>query len=158
MGPWFVHGYTPIVVDKDAHNAVEQYVLDDKGRVQTTYQFRKGSFDGKVKTYRPKGYPRTNDPSNARWQMQFIWPFKADYVIVHLSEDYQYTIVAHPNRKYAWIMARDTELSDADYATLMEILKGNDFDPESILRVPHDWSQDGERLQQIQTSGASNPL
>lgn len=147
MGPWFVHGYTPIVVDKNAHNAVEQYTLDAKGRVQTTYQFRKGGVDGKLKTYRPTGYPRKDDASNARWKMQFIWPFKADYVIVHLSDDYQQTIVAHPNRKYAWIMARSTRLSESDYQALLQILQRNQFDPKTILRVPHDWSQDSERLQ-----------
>ena len=95
MGAWYVHGYTPIVVDKDAHNAVEHYFLDAKRRVQTTYSFRKGGFDGKLKTFTPTGFPVKDDPSGARWKMQFIWPFKADYVIAHLSDDGRQTIIAH---------------------------------------------------------------
>lgn len=62
MGRWYVHGYTPILVDKQAHNAIEHYRLD---------------------------------------------------------ADYTETIIAHPSRKYAWIMLREPEVTEADYEPLL---------------------------------------
>jgi apolipoprotein D and lipocalin family protein len=158
MGTWFVHGYTPILVDKRAHNAVEHYYLNAENEVETTYRFRDGSFSGELKTFTPTGFPRPEDPSGARWQMQFIWPFKADYVIIHVSEDYQTTLIGHPNRKYAWIMDRSTEMEDAVYEQMIAKLEAAGYDRSIIQRLPHDWSNETERLENIENIGASAPL
>lgn len=158
MGGWYVVGYTPILVDKGAHNAVEHYARDpDNGRILTTYQFRKGSFDGPLKTYTPTGFVE-NHETGAEWKMQFIWPFKADYVILYLSEDYQRTIIAHPNRKYAWIMQRTPEVNEDVYAQMLSILEKEGFNPEVILRVPHDWTNEQSRLEALQQAGRERPL
>ena len=158
MGAWFVHGYTPILVDKEAHNAVEHYYLNEKGNVETTYQFRDGAFNGELKTFTPKGFPEEDDPSDARWKMQFIWPFKADYVILYVSDDYQSTIIAHPNRKYAWIMDRSPEIDDSTYESLLKKLEAVDYDPSVIQRLPQDWSEEAGRLEQIKQVGSDAPL
>jgi len=158
MGAWFVHGYTPILVDKKAHNAVEHYFLNQKGNVETTYQFRDGAFNGELKTFTPKGFPEEDDPSDARWKMQFIWPFKADYVILHVSDDYQSTIIAHPNRKYAWIMDRSHEIEESTYKALLKKLEAVDYDPAVIQRLPQDWSDESKRLEQIDEVGSGAPL
>ena len=40
------------------------------------------------------------------WGMQFVWPFKAEYLIADLDADYRETIIARSARDYVWIMAR----------------------------------------------------
>lgn len=157
MGPWFPIGYTPILVDKAAHNAVEHYYLDGSGKVLTTYQFRDGGFEGKLKTYQPTGFV-TGGTENARWKMQFFWPIKADYIIMYLSDDYTQTIIAHPNRKYAWIMQRSPEVDDARYAELLEKLAAAGYNTSIMKRLPHDWSLDQERWETIEKTGATRPL
>jgi Bacterial lipocalin len=159
MGAWFVHGHTPILVDKQAHNAVEHYYLNEKQEVETTYQFRDESFSGELKTYTPTGFPKDEEASSgARWQMQFLWPFKADYVIVHLSDDYAETIIGHPSRKYAWIMTRSPEIADEAYESLLQRLEKIGYDRSVVRRLPHDWSDDQDRLQRIREVGKSAPL
>ncbi len=158
MGVWFVHGYTPILVDNKAHNAVEHYYLNDKNQVETTYRFRDGGFDGELKTYTPKGFPEEDDPSQARWQMQFLWPFKSDYVILHVSEDYEHTIIGHPSRKYAWVMTRSYDLDEEIYRSLLEILKDAGYDTSIVQRLPQDWSNENERLKKLKEVGATAPL
>jgi apolipoprotein D and lipocalin family protein len=158
MGVWFVHGYTPILVDKKAHNAVEHYFLNAENEVETTYRFREGSFSGELKTFTPTGFPREDDPTGARWQMQFIWPFKAEYVIVYVSDNYQTTIVGHPNRKYAWIMDRSTEIQEQTYEEMLTKLRDLGYDTAIIKRLPQDWSQESERLEKLQEIGSSAPL
>ncbi|MGB0743723.1 MAG: lipocalin family protein, partial [Opitutales bacterium] len=157
MGSWFVHGYTPILVDGKAHNAVEHYYLNDDNEVETTYQFRDGSFDGELKTFKPKGFPAEEDESGARWKMQFIWPFKSDYVIVHVSEDYQSTIIGHPSRKYAWIMDRKNSIDEASYKGLLKLLDEAGYDVSIVQRLPQDWSNEAERLKTLKEVGASAP-
>lgn len=157
MGAWYVTGYTPLVVDKDAYNAVEHYALDKKGRVLTTYQFRKGGFDGPLKTYTPTGY--IPDPGNpAQWKMQFVWPFKASYHILYVSDDYQETIIAHPSRKYAWIMQRSPRVDHEVYGGLLQQLADAGYDPSIVQAIPHDWEKEEARLKEIEAVGASRPL
>lgn len=158
MGSWFVHGYTPILVDKEAHNAVEHYYLNDDKHVETTYQFRKGGFAGDLKSYTPKGFPVQDDASQARWKMQFIWPFKSDYVIIDVTDDYQSTIIGHPSRKYTWIMSRSNEIDDKTYAAQLEKLDEAGYETSIVQRLPQDWSNEGERLEKLKEVGATKPL
>ncbi|MCB1229238.1 MAG: lipocalin family protein [Verrucomicrobiae bacterium] len=152
MGTWYVIGYTPLGVDDDAHNAIEHYHLADNGDIETTYQFRKGSFDGELKTMTPVG--RVHDEeTNAEWRMQFIWPFKAEYYIFDLSPDYQRTIIAHPNRKYAWIMARSPQISTRAYDSALSKLETAGFDRKIIQKLPQEWSNESSRLKMIREAG-----
>ena len=87
MGDWYVIANIPTFLEKGAHNAVETYQLDDDGSIATTFKFRKDAFDGKLKEYNPRGFIVDTD-TNALWGMRFIWPFKGDYRIVYLDDDY----------------------------------------------------------------------
>jgi apolipoprotein D and lipocalin family protein len=153
MGRWYVHGYTPIIVDKNAYNGIEHYRLDADGKIQTTYQFRDGGFDGEIKTHTPVGWVHEKVASNAEWRMQFIWPFSAVYIILHLDADYSETIVAHPSRKYAWIMLRDDTVSDADYDRLLSMLEAAGYDSDIMQKLPHNWSGEAERLAEMEAYG-----
>ena len=153
MGRWYVHGFTPIIVDKDAHNAIEHYRLDADKKIQTTYQFRAGGFDAEIKTLTPVGWVDEGVDSNAEWRMQFIWPFTADYIILHVDADYSETIIVHPSRKYAWIMLRSNTVRDADYDRLLSKLKAVGYETELIQKLPHDWSGEAERLAEMEANG-----
>jgi apolipoprotein D and lipocalin family protein len=152
MGRWYVLACTPIVIDKAAHNAIEHYRLDDDAKIQTTYQFRDGGFNGELKTYTPVGWVY-DESTNVEWRMQFIWPFRSEYIILHVDEDYTETIVVHPNRKYAWVMARSPQLDTARYEQMLKQLEDNGYNMETIRKVPHDWTGESERLAQMQADG-----
>ena len=76
MGPWYVIANIPTFLERDAHNAVETYTLDDDGTIATNFTFRKGGPDGEQKEYNPKAFV-TDKTSNALWGMRFVWPIKA---------------------------------------------------------------------------------
>jgi apolipoprotein D and lipocalin family protein len=120
---------------------VESYRLTDDGVIETTYTFRKGAFDGPEKRFTPKGWVH-DEETNAEWRMQFLWPFKAAYLIVYLDEDYQTTIVGVPDRGNVWIMSRDADLSDADYQEMLERAAGLGYDVEKVQRVPQRWPEE----------------
>jgi len=136
MGAWYVIASIPTFVEKDAFNAVESYRLADDGSIETTFTFNKGGFDGPVKTYRPVGFIRDTG-SNAVWGMQFIWPFKAEYRIIYLSDDYSQTVVGRTRRDYVWIMARTPSISEADYDRILQFIADEGYDITKIRKVPH---------------------
>ena len=134
-GDWYVIANIPTFIEREAYNAIESYSLDEHGNVPTTFMFNKGSFDGPLKTYRPKGFIKNTD-TNALWGMQFIWPIKADYRIVYLSEDYQQTIIARKARDYVWIMAREPQISEQELKLMMDKVESIGYDVSKLRMVP----------------------
>ncbi|MGI9321100.1 MAG: lipocalin family protein [Thiogranum sp.] len=144
MGDWYVIANIPTFIERKAYNAIESYELVDQKQVATTFRFNKGSFDGPVKTYRPTGFVK-DDPSNAIWGMQFIWPFKADYRVIYLPEEYTQTVVGRNKRDYVWVMARTPVIPDADYDMIIDLIGKQGYDTTKIRPVPQRHDQGGER-------------
>ena len=138
MGDWYVIANIPTFIEKDAYNAMERYELDDDGSIATTFTFRKGGFDGPKRIYRPRGFVRDQE-SNAIWGMRFIWPFKADYRIVYVNDDYTQTIIGRNKRDYVWIMARTPSISSEDYFQRVKLLREQGYDTGKIQMVPQRW-------------------
>ena len=81
--------------------------------------------DGKL-IDQAKGKANVVDGSgNAKLRVTFFWPFYGDYWVIMLADDYRYSVVGDPERKYLWILARGTVLRDEDrdaiFAGLIEL-------------------------------------
>lgn len=135
MGDWYVIAQIPTRLEKEAFDSVETYTLREDGKVDTTFRYRDGGFDEKIKTMHPTGTVREGT-GNAIWGMQFVWPIKAEYVIVYVDDDYQQTIVGRSKRDYVWLMARTPTISESDYAAHMERIAALGYDISKIRRVP----------------------
>ena len=144
MGDWYVIGSIPIdtwfASEANAHNAVENYVLTDDGKIQTTYTFRKDGFDGEEKQFNPVGWVH-NTNTNSEWRMQFLWPFRSAYLIAYLDEDYQHTIIGVPNRTYVWIMSREPDIGEDVYERLVNVVSELGYDSSLVQRIPQQWSE-----------------
>ena len=138
MGDWYVIANIPTFIETEAHNAVENYRLNDDGTVATTFTFNDGGFDGDKKAYRPKGYI-IDTATNATWGMQFIWPIKADYRVVYLDEDYSQTIIGRKKRDYVWVMARTPSIPEAEYQQLVQVIAKLGYDTDKLRKVPQRW-------------------
>ena len=138
MGDWYVLGGKFTALERGVHNGVERYELNEDGSIATTFTFRQGGFDGRERVMRPKGFVY-NRETNAEWRMQFLWPFRAAFLIVYLDEDYQHTAIGVPNRKYLWIMGRSPEVDEEVYARIVEAMVGVGYTTNGMVRVPHRW-------------------
>jgi len=136
MGDWYVIASIPTVIETQAYNAIESYQLDKDGSINTTFVFRKGGFDGPEKRYNPRGFVVENT-GNAVWGMQFIWPFKSEFIIAYLDKDYTSTIIARNARDYVWIMARTPFINDSQYQELTKIVANLGYDVSKLRKVPH---------------------
>ena len=135
MGAWYVIACIPTMIETEAYNAIESYQLEKDGSINTTFTFRKGGFDDPEKRYNPTGFVVENT-HNAVWGMQFIWPFKAEYIIAYLDKDYTTTIIARNARDYVWIMARTPVISDSEYLELTKKVASLGYEATKLYKVP----------------------
>ncbi len=141
MGDWYIIATIPTFLEQGAYNAVESYRLDEKGNIATTFTFNKNGFNGPVKTYYPTGFIRDRK-TNATWDMQFIRPFKAEYLIIYLNEDYSITIIGRTKRDYLWLMARTPTIPDSDYEQMIKLIASFGYETSKIVKIPQKWDKD----------------
>nr|WP_171909806.1 lipocalin family protein [Aquisalimonas asiatica] len=142
MGDWYVIANIPTFLERGAHNAVERYTLNEDGTIDTVFTFRDGGFDGEKKRYNPTGFVRSDD--NAEWGMQFIWPIKAEFLVIYLDDDYEHTVIGRTRRDYVWIMSREPEMPEEDLQRIIAFLGERGYDTDAIERVPQQWGESTE--------------
>ena len=134
-GSWYVIANIPTFIETQAYNAIEHYSAPVGNRIETQFTFNDQSLDGPKKTYKPTAF--VSKESNAVWGMQFIWPIKAEYRIVHLDSAYQFTIIGRTKRDYVWIMARSADISTQQYQALVDRVESLGYDITKLRRIPH---------------------
>ncbi len=132
MGPWYVQGHTPLVIDDQSSNQIESYELKSDGTIATTFTFER--FGRKI-TLNPKGWVADKE-TNAHWKMQFVWPLSSDYLIVRLEPDYGTTVISVPSKNLIWIMTRSADMTDEAYQAIVDDLAADGYPVQKIRRVP----------------------
>ena len=140
MGAWYVIACIPTFIETEAYNAIEDYQLEPDGTIATTFTFNKGGFDGPLKRYTPRGFVVDRE-TNSTWGMQFIWPFKSEYLITYVAPDYSQTVISRSKRDHAWIMARTPQIPEADFQRLLKELSDQGYDLTKLRKVPQRWSE-----------------
>ena len=140
MGRWYVLAHSPNRIENDSFNSVEFYELREDGDVDITFTYRDGGFDGSEEVITQHGYV-INRETNAEWRVSPMWPLKFPFLVIGLeAADYRYTVIAGPNRDYLWVMARETQISDADWKDIETLVRKQGFDYDGLRRVPHQWA------------------
>lgn len=78
------------------------------------------------------GKAYATDLSNAKLKVSFFWPFYGDYQVIMLADDYRYSVVGEPSRKYLWILSRNPKLSDEDNHRILSELPRLGYDPSKL--------------------------
>ena len=136
MGSWNVIANIPTIIEKGAFNAIENYKWnEEKKRIDVKFTFNADSFDGERKEYPQKAFIHNKD-TNAEWRIQFFWPLKFAYLILHVDEAYSYCVIGVPDRDHVWIMSREKTMNETLYQKLIADLKMKGFDTSLIQKVP----------------------
>jgi apolipoprotein D and lipocalin family protein len=140
MGAWYVIACMPTFIETEAYNAIENYQLKPDGTIDTVFTFNKGSFDGPPKRYNPRGFV-VDQVNYSTWGMRFVWPFKSEFLITHLTADYSQTVIGRNKRDYVWIMARTPQIPEVDYQRLLRELADQGYDLTKLRKVPQSWPE-----------------
>jgi len=143
MGRWYVIANIPYFGERGNVGGYAIYSWRDDGRIDDIYRYREGSFNAPEEELKGVAWV-VDEGTNARWKVQFYWPFRFDYYIIAVDEDYQWSVVGHPSRSYAWIMSRSPEMQETLYQELLELLDSHDFDSSTLQKVPQRPDQVGQ--------------
>jgi apolipoprotein D and lipocalin family protein len=72
---------------------------------------------------------------NSKLKVQFFWPFRGDYWVLHTSPGYQEAVVGTPSRKYLWILARHPQIQPQQYKKLVGIAQREGFDTRKLRKT-----------------------
>lgn len=143
MGQWYVIANIPYFGERGNVAGRAIYRPRDDGRMDDIYIYRKGNFEAPEKRLEGVAWVIDTD-TNAEWKVRFYWPLSFGYHIVGLDDDYQWTMVGHPSRNYAWIMARAPEMDDALYQSLLDRFTALGYDATRLQKVPQFPEQMGQ--------------
>lgn len=135
MGPWYVIGTIPWFVERDNVGTMDIYKARPDGRIDITYVFHRKTLAAKREEMHAVGTV-VDRKTNARWGVQFLWPFQAPYLVIDLDADYRTTVIGHPSRDLVWIMARTPTLQEGAYRAILERVAAQGYDTNRIVKVP----------------------
>jgi apolipoprotein D and lipocalin family protein len=70
--------------------------------------------------------------------VSFFGPFYGGYNILELDiENYEYALVAGPDRSYLWILARSPDLAETIVQSLVEKARSLEFPVDELIYVSH---------------------
>ena len=134
IGKWYEISSFPQSFQKGCNCSTAEYFKTDDDYIRVVNSCRKDSPNGELKTANGKAFIE-DTKSNAKLKVQFFWPFKGDYWIIDLADDYSYAVVGHPNREYLWILARKPEMESTLYNSILEKIKQNGFDISKLNKT-----------------------
>lgn len=135
MGRWNVIAHVPNFLEKGKVATADIYKRREDGRIDNIFVFRKGTID--APEHRWNGIAWVVDPvSNARWKVRLIWPFTADYRILELDSDYQWSVVSNGDGDLVWVLARSTSLPDPVYQSIVARIHQRGLDAAKLELVP----------------------
>ena len=135
LGKWYEIASYPAWFQKECTGSTAEYTFLPDGRIGVINRCFKRSLDGPLKE--STGKAEIVDPNtNARLKVCFFWPFKGDYWIIDLDDDYQWAVVGVPSRKYLWILSRTPILDDAVYQGILNRLVSQGYDPNRLRLTP----------------------
>ena len=112
LGKWYEIASYPAWFQKGCTGSTAEYTMTPDGRIQVINRCRKKGLDGPLKE--SKGKAEVVDTvTNAKLKVWFFWPFKGNYWIIELDDDYQWAVVGEPGRKYLWILSRTPVMDEA---------------------------------------------
>ncbi len=136
MGKWYDIAHFPAAFLNGCKNITADYSLTEKNYVKVLNRCIKEK-NNKEKSINGKAFI-VKGSNNTKLKVQFFWPFRADYWILDIDEDYQYAAIGGPSRQYAWILSRTPDPEEKKIQELMKLLENKGFDTENLERTKHD--------------------
>jgi len=134
VGKWYEIAAFPMFFQRNCiGDTTADYALRPDGDIAVVNRCRTADgFDEAVgRAWAVKG------SGNSRLQVTFFWPFRADYWILALADDYRWAVVGTPNRKYLWVLSRTPRLPREDLDRALEAATRQGFDLADLKYTVH---------------------
>ncbi|MFL5764728.1 MAG: lipocalin family protein [Bacteroidia bacterium] len=132
-GKWFVIACIPTRFDDDWNYITETYTLLKDGNVDIRTRYRKKG-KPEEQEVRSKGFP-VEEEKGVWWKVQFIWPFKVNYVVEEIADDYSWVVIGHPKKKFLYIMSRNKTMNEELLARVKAQCRVSGYDISKLRTV-----------------------
>lgn len=133
-GRWYEIAAYPMVFQRQCvGDTTAEYTLRPDGRLGVRNRCRTSTGHSQA-----DGVAWVEEGSgNARLKVSFFWPFRADYWVIGLDDDYRWAVIGEPGRRYLWILARTPQLSAADLERARRAAAAQGYDLAPLRTTVH---------------------
>lgn len=133
-GKWYEIARLPNSFEEGCTCVTAEYFLTDEDHIKVVNTCREDSINGEINQATGKAFvvPGSN---NAKLEVQFFWPFRGDYWIIELADDYSWAVVGDQSRQYLWILARTAKINEDLFNELTDRAKNKGFDVDKLIRT-----------------------
>jgi len=132
-GLWYEIAAFPTRFQKGCSNTTAEYQVSEKGHIIVMNRCTRESKRTKIKG---KAFIVPNS-GNAKLKVQFFWPFRGDYWIFELADNYSVAVVGSPGKNYLWILARTSRLDNKTYRDYVSKIEKKGFDVSRLVKTDH---------------------
>jgi apolipoprotein D and lipocalin family protein len=141
LGKWYEISSIRHSFEKDCFASTATYSLRANGDVDVLNECHQKSLEGKVSMAHGKAWaPNPAEP--AKLLVQFFWPFRGDYWVIELGENYDYAVVGDPSRDYLWVLSRTPQMDSKQYDDILSRLKDKGYDLFRVEVMPQPGDSD----------------
>jgi apolipoprotein D and lipocalin family protein len=134
LGTWYEIARLDHRFERGLSQVTAEYSMRDDGGVRVVnrgYNASSGEWNEAI----GKAY-FTGDSDVGQLKVSFFGPFYGGYNIIELDKDeYQYSLVAGPDRGYLWVLSRTPEMDPETLARLIQIAKDLGFATDDLIMV-----------------------
>lgn len=136
LGTWYEIARLDHRFERGLSNVTATYSMRDGGGVQVVNRgFNEA--DAEWQEAEGKAY-FVGAEDEGRLKVSFFGPFYGGYNIVELDmDDYQYSLVAGPDRGYLWILARSPDIEQSTVDQLVTTARELKFPTDELIFVRH---------------------
>jgi apolipoprotein D and lipocalin family protein len=136
LGTWYEVARLDHRFERGMSDVTANYSMRDDGGVSVVNRGFEESKD-EWTSANGKAY-FVGDSNVGELKVSFFGPFYGGYNIIELDkDDYQYSLVAGPDRDYLWILSRSAELDPEVMSALVEKAKSLGFPTDELIYVDH---------------------
>ncbi len=136
-GKWYEIASYPQRFQRGCNCTTAEYTITDKGYVTVYNKCKKNSPQGKTSSITGKAFP-VKGSNNAKLKVQFFWPFRGDYWIIDLADDYSFAVVGTPDRKSLWIVSRKLKIEQEQLNQILSRIKDKQFNLDLLKYTNQD--------------------
>lgn len=142
LGKWYEIARLDHPFERGLSNVTAEYSLRDEGGIRVVNSGYNAEDDEWSQAEGKAFFVGAEDTGMLK--VSFFGPFYGGYNVIGLDkENYEWSLVAGPNRAYLWILARSPELPPTVRQRLIEKAGALDFPVDELIWVEHDGSSQG---------------
>ena len=128
LGTWYEAARFPARFQRGCEDSKAIYAKLDDNQISVTNSCIR---DGK-KTV-AKGNAIVRGPGMLAVKFSIFMPFRAPYWVLWVDDNYQTAVVGEPNRKFGWILVRDSNRSRSSLETAVKVFEKNGYDTSQLV-------------------------